>query len=168
MEFVIRRAGKKDIKHIQQVAVTSWNATYKGIIPLEIQKKFLQNAYSAKTMKKRLKHTHLFVAEADDRIVGFANFSDVKERGRVELGAIYLYPHYQGKGIGSALLQEGIDQLGGVEEVYLNVEKQNEIGKNFYHAKGFEQVSEFQDTFDGHILNTLQMVLKVENKAGTA
>ncbi|MFC2946968.1 GNAT family N-acetyltransferase [Virgibacillus sediminis] len=168
MDFEIRRARKKDIKHVQQVAVKSWKETYRGIIPPEIQEKFLQNAYSDRSMKKRLKHTHIFVAEAGDRIVGFANFSQVKENGKVELGAIYLYPDYQGNGIGTALLYEGVDHLGGVEEVHLNVEKQNEIGKRFYHAKGFEAVSEFKDNFDGHTLNTIQMVLKIKDAAGTA
>lgn len=77
------------------------------------------------------------------------------------MGSIYLYPEYQGKGIGSALLQQGIKNLDGVKEIYINVEKDNQIGKTFYEAKGFEIVKEFDDEFDGHILKTVRMALKI-------
>lgn len=161
MDFTIRKMQPEDIKQVQNVAKTSWNATYKGIIPLEVQENFLKTAYNDERMKQRLERSFLFVAEIADEVVGFANFSPVREDGIVELGAIYLYPEQQGKGIGSALLQKGIDDLDGIKEIYINVEKDNKIGKTFYEAKGFEVVKEFDDEFDGHILKTVRMVFKV-------
>ncbi|PWW26868.1 hypothetical protein DFO73_10931 [Cytobacillus oceanisediminis] len=59
------------------------------------------------------------------------------------------------------MLQKGIDDLYGIKEIYINVEKDNKIGKTFYEAKGFEVVKEFDDEFDGHTLKTVRMVLKV-------
>ncbi|WP_096271167.1 GNAT family N-acetyltransferase [Paucisalibacillus globulus] len=157
----IRKARYEDIEQIQDVAKTSWNATYDGIIPLVVQENFLKSAYNDERMKQRIDHSFIFVAEYNDRVVGFANFSPVREDGQVELGAIYLYPEYQGKGIGSALLQQGIKDLDGIKEIYINVEKNNRIGKTFYDAKGFKIVKEFDDDFDGHILKTVRMVLKL-------
>ncbi|WP_433945398.1 GNAT family N-acetyltransferase [Paenibacillus sp. SN-8-1] len=93
---------------------------------------------------------------------GFANFSPVREDGTVELTAIYLKPEYQGKGIGSALLQEGILHSAGANEVYANVERDNEVGRKFYESKMFARVTEFDDEFDGHTLKTLRMVLTLE------
>ncbi|WP_170150267.1 GNAT family N-acetyltransferase [Oceanobacillus halophilus] len=153
---------KKDIPQVQHVAKTSWNSTYEGIIPLDIQNNFLQNAYSYKNMKRRLKHTTIFVAEMDGKIVGFANYSPVSKEGSTILGAIYIYPEYQGKGIGSAFLKEGMEKLGDVRKIQLNVEKNNIIGMRFYEAKGFEKVREYEDDFDGHILKTVEMALKVK------
>ncbi|WP_404332271.1 GNAT family N-acetyltransferase [Mesobacillus maritimus] len=161
MSFVIRKMIKEDIKQVQYVAKRSWNDTYEGIIPFDIQENFLEYAYNDEMLKKRLEGSFLFVAVVENTIVGFANFSPVKKEGEVELGAIYLHPNHQGKGIGSALLQEGIVNVEGVRKVYINVEKENEIGKTFYEAKGFETVEEFDDEFDGHILKTVRMVLKV-------
>ncbi|MBD8036703.1 GNAT family N-acetyltransferase [Solibacillus sp. A46] len=161
MDFTIRKMQSEDIKQVQDVAKTSWNATYEGIIPLEVQEKFLKTAYSNERMQQRLEQSFLFVGERAGKIVGFANFSPVREDGKAELGAIYLYPEEQGKGIGSALLQQGIDNLDGIKEIYINVEKDNKIGKTFYEAKGFDVVKEFDDEFDGHILKTVRMVLKV-------
>ncbi|WP_066287779.1 GNAT family N-acetyltransferase [Bacillus sp. FJAT-29937] len=160
MNYSIRTMTIDDIPQIQNVAKTSWNYTYEGIIPKDIQDNFLVSAYNDEMMKRRLEHSHLYVAEIEGTIVGFANFSPVKEHGEIELGAIYLLPEYQGKGIGTALLSEGIHQIEGINEVYINVEKDNHIGRNFYDAKGFTLVSEFDDNFDGHILKTVRMVLK--------
>ncbi|MDN4494731.1 GNAT family N-acetyltransferase [Ureibacillus aquaedulcis] len=161
MAYVIRKMQKEDIEQVQDVAKTTWNATYEGIIPLEVQENFLESAYNDERMKQRLERSTLFVAEIHGRVVGFANFSLVREDGKVELGAIYLYPEQQGKGIGSALLQKGIKDLDGVKEIYINVEKDNKIGMAFYEARGFEVIKEFDDDFDGHILKTVRMVLKV-------
>lgn len=161
MEFTIRKTKYEDIKQVQNVAKTTWNATYEGIIPLEVQETFLKTAYNNEAMKQRLEGSNLFVAEIEGKVVGFANYSPVNKDGKVELGAIYIYPEQQGKGIGSALLQKGIEDLAGVKEIYINVEKDNKIGKAFYEAKGFEVVKEFDDAFDGHILKTVRMVLRV-------
>jgi ribosomal protein S18 acetylase RimI-like enzyme len=161
MDFGIRKMRKEDIKQVQSVAKRSWNDTYEGIIPIEIQHNFLDYAYHDEMLKKRLEGSYLFVAVVENTIVGFANFSPVKKEGEVELGAIYLLPNFQGKGIGSALLQAGIVNIEGIREVYINVEKENKKGINFYQAKGFETVEVFDEKFDGHILKTVRMVLKV-------
>ncbi|WP_102028993.1 GNAT family N-acetyltransferase [Salirhabdus sp. Marseille-P4669] len=161
MHIVIREAKANDIKQIQDIAKKSWHATYEGIIPNAVQERFLQSAYSDEMMKKRLLGSFLFVAEVEKKVVGFANFSPVKEIGEVELGAIYIYPEYQGMGIGSHLLHKGIHHIDGVQSIYINVEKDNTIGRTFYEAKGFQLVEEFDDDFDGHTLKTVRMVLQV-------
>ncbi|WP_028392416.1 GNAT family N-acetyltransferase [Bacillus cihuensis] len=161
MEFTIRPMQKEDIKQVQQVAKTSWHTTYEGIIPYEIQEGFLKIAYSDEMMQARLEQSIIFVSEVKGKIVGFANYSPVKGGGETELGAIYLFSEYQGKGIGTALLNEGIKNIAGVKAIFINVEKENKIGKIFYKAKGFEVVAEFDDNFDGHLLKTVRMVLNV-------
>ncbi|MFA1820926.1 N-acetyltransferase family protein [Virgibacillus oceani] len=162
LDIQVRKMKKKDIPHVQYVAKTSWHATYDGIIPRNIQDDFLQEAYSKDAMKHRLKNSHFFVAESSGRIIGFANYSLGDKDGKVELGAIYLLPEYQGKGAGTALLREGIEKLQSVREIHLNVEKNNNVGKKFYEAKGFEVVSEFDEDFAGHMLKTVRMALTVE------
>lgn len=161
MDTIIRKMTKEDIKQVQDVAKRSWNATYEDIIPLDVQEKYLKAGYSDEMMQRRLERTSIFVAIEENKIVGFANYSQVKNEEAVELLAVYLYPEHQGKGIGTALLREGINHLEGVNEIYVNVERDNKIGKTFYEAKGFATVEEFDDNFEGHILKTVRMVLKV-------
>lgn len=154
----IRDMKEKDIPEVQNVARKSWNHTYEGIIPLNTQENFLKTAYSDKMMLKRMEVTFLFVAEKDGNIVGFANFSRVKQGGAAELGAIYLLPDYQELGLGTALLERSIEKLGSADSIFVNVEKENKIGTSFYKAKGFEFVSEFDDNLDGHITKMIRMV----------
>jgi ribosomal protein S18 acetylase RimI-like enzyme len=161
MDFTIRDMTLEDLKDVQDVAKTSWHATYEGIIPLSVQENFLKSAYNDEMMKARLARSFLFVAEVTGKIVGFANFSPVNEEGDAELSAIYLSPEFQGRGIGTMLLNQGILKIDGVKKIYLNVEKENNIGVTFYEAKGFKQIEEFDEDFDGHILKTVRMVLNV-------
>lgn len=161
MTIIIRNMVRKDMKQVQDIAETTWHATYEGIIPREIQDNFLEKAYSLQMMKQRLKQPYFFVAEVNGKVVGFSQFTAPDQQGMTELVAIYLYPEYQGKGIGSAFLEEGIKHLEDVKEIQLNVEKDNYIGRQFYEAKGFSVISEYQEDFAGHVLNTMRMALKV-------
>lgn len=161
MNFTVRAMQKEDIPRVQDIARITWNATYEGIIPLSIQEKFLDAAYQDEQLEQRLKHSILYVAEVNDQVVGFVNYSPVKENGVVGLGAIYIHPHYQGKGIGSAMLTKGIREIDGVKEIMVEVEKDNLSGLQFYQAKSFEVVREFDDHFDGHLLKTIELALKI-------
>lgn len=143
-----------DIEAIQHVAAISWHATYEGIIPRDVQKQFLQQAYATERLIQRMHETNFFVAIEDDEIVGYANFSALRENGEVELGAIYVLPSKQGRRIGSDLLEHGIREIKP-RAIYLNVEKENLIGRQFYDAKGFVVVDSFEEPFFGHTLKTL-------------
>lgn len=161
MEMIIREMQEDDIEHVQRVATASWHTTYAGIIPRSIQDRFLDAAYSKQMMRLRREQSLMLVAEVGEDIVGFANYTPVDEAGASELAAIYLLESAQGNGIGSALLAAGKQRLPGVKEIHINVEKSNTIGTTFYVAKGFQITAEYDDNFDGHILQTLRMVLPV-------
>jgi ribosomal protein S18 acetylase RimI-like enzyme len=161
MNITIRKMHYEDTKQVQSIAKTTWNATYKGIIPLEVQNNFLKSNYSDESMIQRIERSIVYVAEVEGKVVGFANYSTVRDGGKVELAAIYLYPEFQGKGIGTALIQQAVRELKGMKEIFINVEKDNKIGMNFYEAKGFEIVKESDLVFDGHVLKQVRMVKKV-------
>lgn len=163
MDYQVRIMEERDIEQVQQVAKLSWHNTYEGIIPAAVQEQFLKSAYSRDMMIRRLNVSSLYVAETQGRIVGFANFSLVKEGGDMELGAIYLMPDHQGNGAGSALLKVGINQAISAKRIFINVEKDNRTGVRFYEAKGFDFVSEFEDDLEGHKTWMQRMVLTLDN-----
>ncbi|WP_113929152.1 GNAT family N-acetyltransferase [Bacillus sp. P14.5] len=163
-EYSIREMKAGDIPAVQNIAETSWKDTYRDIIPEEIQQRFLSSAYNNEMMKKRLMASHLYVAEINGLIAGFANFSTLKAEGEVELGAIYLLPEHQGKGAGTLLLNKGAETIKGIKKVYINVEKDNYKGTAFYHAKGFQTVSVFQDNLYGHLTDMKRMVLIISRR----
>lgn len=162
MTVIIRKMNANDISEVQAIARISWHTTYENIIPIAIQNNFLDMAYNDEQMKQRLDHSMIYIAEVAGQVVGFANYSFVREDGNIELAAIYLHPNAQGQGIGTLLLQQAWEEIDGVKAIYINVEKDNAIGMHFYKAKGFEIVSEFDDDFDGHLLKTVRMVLKIK------
>lgn len=161
MNHLIREMTEKDFKDVQDIAKESWHATYTGIIPLKIQDNFLKKAYSDEMMKIRLNNSYMFVAEVKKKIVGFSNFTPIDDEGKSELSAIYIYPSYQNMGIGTELLKEGINKIENINTIYLDVEKENKVGLNFYEKKGFIKKEEFDDNFDGHILKTIRMILEL-------
>ncbi|MCP8969351.1 GNAT family N-acetyltransferase [Ectobacillus ponti] len=156
----IRNAVDTDIAQVQYVAKASWHDTYEGIIPMEIQEAFLRYAYSDDIMKQRMQTSCLLVAERGEHIVGFINLSSPDEQKQVELFALYLLPGQQRKGIGKALLLAAIQRMDA-SSLYVNVETDNLKGRSFYEKQGFKVVDVFDDDFDGHILKTTRMVLRL-------
>lgn len=157
LEFNIRTMQLEDTPQVQKVAKLSWNATYDAIIPVDVQERFLKNAYSGDMMSRRIQNSVMLIAEQEGVVVGFANFSRVNEAGESELAAIYLIPDAQGQGIGTALLLKGINILDDAKIIVLTVEAANHIGKTFYEAKGFTVIDEFEEDFDGHTLQSIRM-----------
>ena len=157
---MIRKMTVEDIPQVQIVARESWYDTYDGIIPRYIQDDFLASAYSDANMVRRVKRSHAFVGLIDDNIVGFANFSYVKDDGTSELAAIYLLPVAQGKGLGTNLLEQGL-VLPNIKAIELSVKKDNASGLNFYLAKGFKQIDSFKEDYAGNELETVRMRFEV-------
>ena len=157
---MIRKMTIEDIPQVQRVARTSWYHTYAGIIPRHIQDNFLATAYNDENMVRRVERSHAFVAVIEEQVVGFANYSYVKEDGRSELAAIYLLPEAQGKGLGTKLLEQGLS-LPNIKAIELSVEKNNALGMNFYLAKGFKQIDAFKENFAGHEQDTIRMRLEI-------
>lgn len=162
MYLTIRKMKRKDIPAIQEVAKRSWNSTYAGIIPSGVQDSFLSQAYSIKTLKKQRRSSNFYVALSNQELIGFANYSQVYSDNSIHLHAIYLHPEYQGRGIGSALLQIGMNHLSATK-ISLHVERQNNRAIQFYKQKGFHKISEFDDELEGHTIHTIRMILNIQN-----
>ena len=94
---------------------------------------FLNASYSKEMLQKRINDSDFFVAEDEDKIVGFANFIKGTE---LYLSSHYVLPEAQREGYGKALLQAGLDQYKDLyHEVYLEVDGKNDIGIAFIKRK---------------------------------
>lgn len=110
----------------------------------DILKKFADKTNIITKIKKKInnyeKNIFGWVVELDDKIIGFATIYREKEKD--ELGAIYILPEHQGKGIGSILLQKALDLFKDSKEIWLEVAIYNENAIRFYQKFGFHIVSE--------------------------
>lgn len=88
------------------------------------------------------------VARDGDNVVGYALFqwADTKpfvDPGAAGLKEIYVDPDHWGEGAGSDLLAAGIERLPAeASALVLGMFADNEVGRRFYEARGFEAVDE--------------------------
>ena len=106
-----------------------------------------------------------FVVRDNGKIVGFVAPGIMG--GQRRIGAIYVLPEAQGKGVGGKLLQKSIEWHGRDEDIFLHVASYNQNAIDFYKKYGFEQTdNEIVDEAalqNGHApIPEVEMVLKAQ------
>ena len=166
-ETEFRLAIARDVDGIIHVARITWRDTYAGIILPEIQERLLRRWYSPPLIKAALTQSESWfsVAAVEERVVGYAQFIAGKNH-RGELTRIYVLPEYQKQGIGKRLLEDGLSSLKnhGVEEIFVQVEKENAKGINFYERNGFHPVRELSIELPGQSLNLMEYAFSLGAK----
>jgi ribosomal protein S18 acetylase RimI-like enzyme len=149
----------EDISYIQQIAHITWNDTYAGIIPENIQKAFINSTYSDAMLMKRMEKTHVLIAECEQGTpIGFLNFTREDEDGDSELTAMYILPAYQHTGYGKKLFDSTLSMLGNAKQLFVYVDSRNTAGRAFYEKQGFELLEIFKEYFEGYPVETAQYV----------
>jgi putative acetyltransferase len=88
------------------------------------------------------------VCEVDGRVVGFVAMNEN------EVGAIFVHPGHQGRGIGRALMDHARASRPFLE---LDVFEANPIGRRFYDAYGFKLVDSRTDDATGQSMLRLRL-----------
>lgn len=147
-DMEIRDATVEDSEAIQRVAERSWRADYPEIVSRETAAEGVTEWYSADVVREEIERpdARVSVATVDGDVVGFVHAIWTDAEGDVL--RLYVDPDHRGEGIGSALLERTVDRLfdEGVDAVAAMVLADNEPGKEFYRAHGFERVGESTQT----------------------
>ncbi|MBI2029814.1 GNAT family N-acetyltransferase [Candidatus Gottesmanbacteria bacterium] len=140
----ITDAKPEDVNGIRDVQKITWLDTYPnaefGITVDDIEKRFDDSPQNKKRLLERKKtinknpDEHVWIAKDDDQIVGFCIAK--KEQGSGRIGAVYVLPQYQSKGIGKKLMSAGIKWLK-TKKILVNVASYNQKGIEFYKSFGF-------------------------------
>lgn len=160
---MIRPMTSKDIEHVQQIARVTWRETYSGIIPEELQTTFLEQSYSDMMLLMRMKKTKMLIAESEGVPVGFLNITKVDADGDAELTAMYILPTHQQSGFGKKLFQNALSTLKSASQVFVYVDHRNTGGRAFYEKQGFKLLEIFEETFEGHPVETAQYMYSCKN-----
>ena len=145
MSLIIRPAQPGDGEGIARVRVAGWQCAYRGKLPdaLLDSLSIAENTERwERIVEKSDLEKPLFVAISEGVIVGFCGVRPAKEAdvaGYGELGTIYVDPQFQGQGIGTALMNTGLDVLRkkGFKNAILWVLPTNTNTIAFYEKHGW-------------------------------
>lgn len=160
----IKAATPDDIAIIQQIAYATWPKAYGEILAKHQLNYMLETMYSTFALQKQFEEGHQFyIAQLNNKPVGFADFSMYKNPATYKLHKLYVLPQTQGTGTGKALLEFVIDKVKtlGATSLLLNVNRFNKA-KSFYEKNGFTIVKE-TDIYigNGYFMNDYVMELKL-------
>ncbi|MEO5949609.1 MAG: GNAT family N-acetyltransferase [Candidatus Saccharimonas sp.] len=146
---IVERAIPTDAEGIFEVQRCTWLATYPNadagiteedirvrlegkngeLIPQKVER--CRNGIEATNNERAT-----FVVHDNGRVVGFV--APVIRDGQRRIGAIYVLPEAQGRGIGRELLERAIEWHGRDEDIFLHVASYNQSAIEFYKKNGFE------------------------------
>lgn len=148
MNIVEAVAGEED--EILDVAEASWLRDYPEILTRESAVEGVHEWYSKETIKSSIaKETaQILVAKRAGVVVGFVHVAEGETDGAGDILRTYVSPDHRGEGIGSALLETGVEWLldHGVEHIRARVLAANEPGRQFYVDHGFAPTDDTETT----------------------
>jgi ribosomal protein S18 acetylase RimI-like enzyme len=150
--IIIRPASLLDTPALAKVHITSWQATYRSILPDEVLNRLSEDEFQT-IWKQNLvsdQRTNL-VLDVESHTSGFIAFGSSRDADADvrtgELYGFYLTPTVWKLGFGRKLWEEAkLHLIGRFTEVTLWVLQNNERARKFYEAVGF--------IYDGQVKKT--------------
>lgn len=142
MAFVVRRGGARDVSRVSDLLKVCWHATYDRMLGehqstrqgRHVYSKFSLGYFIVQSLVSRA--STVLLATHDGMPIGLATAQP--DGAEVILYGLYVHPDWQGKGIGSALLDAVIAGHPEAKAIRLEVLKDNAAAIAWYQAKGFE------------------------------
>lgn len=147
MKFRIARASDAPI--LAAISIEVWLGTY---IRRGVNAFFADHALNEFTSAKLASvledpDEHVIVSENEEGLDGFirissGNAAPAPNCSSMEISTLYVQPRHQGRGLGRALLEQGLDyaRAAGAPSVWLTVNSENDPAIAFYLKQGFEKV----------------------------
>ncbi len=144
VEVVVRLADLDDVRSIHDVAIATWEPTYRAIISQEQIAMMFNDLLTIDAIRGQIVNAEgtYVLACIGEQPHGFAYFKPSDEQAGVfKLHRLYVRPSVQGSGIGRCLLdfvEQCLVELGAVE-LQLNVNRFNSA-QEFYRKQGYHVV----------------------------
>lgn len=166
MGMDIRPARSEDADAITAVARASWSTAYEGLLSTATIDAMIAEWYDPDDLADSTAgHPCFLVAVADagddgtDEVIAFAS---ARPDGDAEaiLTRIYARPDRWGGGAGSTLLSRVAETLtaNGIERLRAVVLAENEVGRAFYDARGFDRRERRPAELDGETVEEVVVV----------
>ena len=176
--IAVEPAKPKDAEGVFEVQRLTWLATYPnaeaGITEEDVRKRV--EGEHGELIPQKIERWRsgietagdkraVIVVRDDEKVIGFV--APAIMDGQRRIGAIYVLPETQGKGLGGKLLQRAIEWHGRDEDIFLHVASYNQNAIDFYKKNGFEETGkEIRDDVallgNGKEIPEIEMVLRAE------
>lgn len=97
-----------------------------------------------------------FVAEENDKIIGYGGVWCVQEEGQIT--NIAVLPEYRRSGVASKILEEIIDECADMERIVLEVRESNASAIALYEKYGFKNVGMRRNFYHSPTENAIIMI----------
>lgn len=143
-----RTARPSDAPILAAISIEVWLGTYikKGLNQFFAE--FALNEFTSAKLSALIEdqNQHFIVSESADGLDGFIRISQGQEApvagcSNTEIATLYVRPCHHGKGLGKALLAQG---LADAASVWLTTNSENALALSFYLKQGFEKVGTTQ------------------------
>lgn len=141
--MAVRPATLDDVQVVRDIARETWHAAYDDVVGAGAVDRQVDEWYAPDVVEEWVTREkgHYLVAEQDGTVLGYAAGGPSEDGpGDGVVTAIYVRPDHWGEGVGSALLETLHDRLrdDGCSSVWLAVIADNDVGRSFYEAHGYE------------------------------
>lgn len=143
----ILEAEEADAQAVADIQSQTWLCAYPrpqlGIFKEDIKAKvdeFNRQGVGRIIKEMQKEGAKTWVAKQKDKIVGFVGV--LKGENENIITALHILPEFQGKGIGTKLLQTALDWLGNLKKITIEVVNYNEQAIEFYEKFGFKNTEE--------------------------
>jgi len=151
-----------EILNIRELAVAIWHEYYPAIIGQQQVDYMLNKLYSEAALLEQMQAGQQFYfVRIENENAGFLAISQTGE-GHYFLNKFYILQSKRAKGLGLSVFQQALALYPNLQEMRLQVNRQNVVAINFYFKAGFviEKSADF-DIGDGYFMNDFVMVYKL-------
>jgi GNAT superfamily N-acetyltransferase len=136
---IIRAADGNDLVAVLDVGRRTWPVTYGPIAGEEYVAMGLAKWWTEDATIPAIRAGRVTVAEVDGTVVGIAVVGP--HENHLVLWKLYVLPEYQGRSIGSALMESVVARaMGEHAQIRLSYLEGNSSAEAFYRSKGFVEI----------------------------
>lgn len=142
----IVEASVADADEISALAIRTYVAAFgTGFTPDELAH-YLDKKLIAPRWVEYLARDRVLLAQVDGTSVGYIQFGPEDRREGVDIRRLYIDMAYQGRGIGTALLERvlGLPEVSGAPAVYIDTWQENAGARRLYERLGFRHEGELK------------------------
>lgn len=148
MTLTIKKCTEIDVDSVIKIGVETYFETFKDYCTRAVMDNYLREAFSKGKILREMQNTksEFHFCYLQDEIVGYIKTNtedaqtDFRDHDGLEIERIYVRSTYRGRGIGSYLMQFGIQKAREQRKryVWLGVWEKNQRAIAFYQQHGFQ------------------------------